>query len=353
MRILSECPIWLITAVMPGSSRKRHKREGTFLENVQDLLQILSSEIQEVKQCIKELQVAPTSNSGTFPYNDLTGSWDKLEPITSTQWYWPMLDSTWCSSFDSSHCAEGNNNEQTWNVLAQAFVPTDETVITRDVLLANLPSESNRDDDEDVVKAVFCHRDDDAEESTLQELLETSETGSHTDPDATQKLVLWRPGEKTIFEKPLLRDELLVEAATVIQRWFRGALVSSEPPDDDIEEYSATDSDADHHRDDNSVEAVSIRRAFFVSIASTNPGTIAQDSGEQWTHREILTWLSGTLDCTVDKADPISKVKAIWREWEKANSFFPHDIRTRIARTLDENLHEKGLPSLRELLDMI
>ena len=176
---------------------------------------------------------------------------------------------------------------------------------------------------------------------------------SHTDPDAIQKLVLWRPGEKTIFDKHLLRGELLVEAATMIQRWFRGVLVSSEPPDDDIEEIRATDSDVDHHRDDNSVEAVSIRRAFFVSTASTNPGTITQDNDEQWTHQEILTWLSGTLDCTVDEADPISKVKAIWREWEKANSFFPHHMRTRIVRTLDGKLHEKGFPSLRELLETI
>ena len=338
---------------MPGSSRKRHKREATFLENVQDLLRRLSSEIQEVKQCIKELQVAPASNSGTFPYNDLAGSCDKLEPITSTQWYWPMLDSTWCSSFDSSHCAEGNNNEQTWNVLAQAFIPADETVITRDALLANLPLESNRhDDDEDTIKVVFCNRHEDTEERIFQELVETRKS-SHTDPDAIQKLVLWRPGEKTIFDNHLLRGELLVEAATMIQRWFRGVLVSNDPPHDDIEEGSATDSDADHHRDDNSVEAVSIRRAFFASTASTNPGTITQDNDEQWTHQEILTWLSGTLDCTVDEADPISKVKAIWREWEKANSFFPHHMRTRIVRTLDGKLHEKGFPSLRELLETI
>jgi len=112
-------------------------------------------------------------------------------------------------------------------------------------------------------------------------------------------------------------------------------------------------SDGDHHHDDKSVDAVSIRRAFIVSIASIHPGLAAPDSDEHWSHVEILKWVSGTLDGIVDEDDRISSITTVWREWEKANPHFPQNKRTCIVKTIDERLHERGFPSLRELLDMI
>ena len=181
---------------------------------------------------------------------------------------------------------------------------------------------------------------------------------SHPKPDGIPKLLLWQPGDSTIFLNTPLKDELLAEAAITIQRWFRGTgcreletfdgehLTSSE-------ECSATGSDSGYDHDGNSIEAVSIRRAFFASIASANPGRSATDVVDPWTQEEIILWTSNTLNGIMDKDDRMASIKGLWREWEKANSHFLHHLRTRIVKTIDEGMHEQGFPSLRELLEVI
>ena len=71
------------------------------------------------------------------------------------------------------------------------------------------------------------------------------------------------------------------------------------------------------------------------------------------TQAEILEWVSDTLNRNIDGDDPMSSIQAVWREWEKANEHFPHQMRPRIVRTIDERFHEKGYPSLRELVARI
>jgi len=329
VRILSECPIWLTIAVMPGSSRRRHKREATFLESVQELLESLSSEIKEVKQCIKELQVAPTSYASTLPYNDFVGSWDDW-----SAWYSLGFDETFSCDGGAPVCSP----EATASPAADIQVLPRETLLAyqhvSDVPLASQRSKFNHDDD--IVDALFCRAGSFAslpaalpkrsgpergniehevpnvpvctgDDKAPEELVETI-TDSRTHRDGVSKLLLWRPSEKTIFMNSMLQDELLAEAATTIQRWFRGTCyrewehsdenqsVSSESADASLARDSATNGDGDHPHDDNSVEAVSIRRAFMVSTASTNPGVAAPDSDECWTLSEILIWVSETLN---------------------------------------------------------
>ena len=144
----------------------------------------------------------------------------------------------------------------------------------------------------------------------------------------------------------LLQDELRLEAATSIQWWFRRIAYMEWESSDDSPSSESSD-------DDNSADAVAIRRAFICSTASTNPGTAAPDSADRWSHTEILDWVSRTLHGTRDNDDRLSSIKAVWLEWEKANPFFPQHMRTRIVKTIDETMHEQGFPSLRELLDMI
>jgi len=192
--------------------------------------------------------------------------------------------------------------------------------------------------DDVLIDEIFCK---DREYSSLLATLPKSS-------ERISKLLLWQPGEKTIFMKPPLQDELLSEAVTTIQRWFRRIFYTEVESLDDNDLVSSVSSD-----DDNSAEAVAIRRAFICSTASTNPGIAAPENVDNWTNTEMLTWISDTLDGIMDEDDRLSSVKAFWRKWEKANSHFPKHMQTRIVKSIDERLHDRGFPLLRELLDMI
>ena len=105
---------------MPGSSRKRHKREDSFLESVRDLLRTLSQEVHEVKQSIEELKVRTPEWSNSFAtYGDDT-CWDDWHA-----WY-----------------SLGMEGEPSWDVgdsivqLLPVISETNETTLTKEILLA-------------------------------------------------------------------------------------------------------------------------------------------------------------------------------------------------------------------------
>merc|ERR1712217_835557 len=103
----------------------------------------------------------------------------------------------------------------------------------------------------------------------------------------------------------------------------------------------------------NSAESVAIRRAFMTSITSSAASARRDDDGivELWSQSEIIEWVSGVFDCHVDPHDRISSARNIWREWEKANQHFPHQLRVGIVKTIDDRLQGRGFPSLRQLLE--
>ena len=53
---------------MSPSRRERAKREGTFLEQVRNWMQLLSKEIDEVKMTVSEMRMAQEV-SGTYSFN--------------------------------------------------------------------------------------------------------------------------------------------------------------------------------------------------------------------------------------------------------------------------------------------
>ena len=174
------------------------------------------------------------------------------------------------------------------------------------------------------------------------------------------RMCKWQPATNDVFtvEGSSIFLDLQSEAAVTIQRWWRcefldSAEVPSDEAFDDKYESSYANSDDDHGSDDNSAEAVAIRRAFFVSIASTNTCKEEPHGSELWSQAEILKWVSDTLNRNIDGDEPLSSIKSVWREWETANEHFPHQMRTRIVRTIDERLHGRGFPSLRELVATI
>ena len=106
--------------------------------------------------------------------------------------------------------------------------------------------------------------------------------------------------------------------------------------------------------DDNSLEAVAVRRAFFTSINSTEATRSTEtNSKESWTYERILEWIDGTLDSAMKVSDMTNAAKMVWREWAEAEQHIPDQVRKGIVTRLDAKLSGHGFPSLRELLENI
>ena len=106
---------------MPGSSRKRHAREATFLESVREVLQSLSNDVREVKQCIKELQVPLTVYPDMFTYAGNASGWDDW-----SAWYGLGFDGE--LTYDAPDSAQGSQPALT--------SAANTTALTREAILA-------------------------------------------------------------------------------------------------------------------------------------------------------------------------------------------------------------------------
>ena len=106
------------------------------------------------------------------------------------------------------------------------------------------------------------------------------------------KLLQWQShagGEVFTNVDSTLHGELLKEAATRIQRWFRycAQCDASADEDDDADEEDSLDEVSD-----NSAEAVAVRCAFMASVESCAPSRA--DEGT-WTASQVLSWLDNAM----------------------------------------------------------
>ena len=49
-------------------------------------------------------------------------------------------------------------------------------------------------------------------------------------------------------------------------------------------------------------------------------------------------------------ADGVAAAKQIWQKWAEVEKHVPHIFRKGVVVAIDSKLHEKGYPSLRELV---
>ena len=90
---------------MSSSRRDRSKREGTFLEQVKNWMQFLSTEISEIKSTISELKVAQEdSTMYRFRAQDVCSFHfpDVDQLVYNNDWY--NLDDTGYSYFENAAC---------------------------------------------------------------------------------------------------------------------------------------------------------------------------------------------------------------------------------------------------------
>lgn len=105
-----------------NTRRHRARREAFFLESVRDILQTLSSEISEVKACIKELQASRNIQPMQSFAGMSDGTWDN--------WMWyPSECSSWGHGVD----------EQLTSTVTSPPVPIYTDVLSRETLLAYRP----------------------------------------------------------------------------------------------------------------------------------------------------------------------------------------------------------------------
>ena len=168
---------------------------------------------------------------------------------------------------------------------------------------------------------------------------------------------LWVAGDKDVFNEPgsAMEQELKEEAATTLQKFWRRLSIASSSLDSDSAQSSAageTDDGSEHGScDDNSAEAVAVRRAFMTSVASAThtPPSLYVET-ETWSFEQILAWLDPALELANATEDSKSGAKAFWSEWSKIEYHVPGNMRTKIVNFIDERLHLKGFPSLRDLV---
>ena len=102
---------------------------------------------------------------------------------------------------------------------------------------------------------------------------------------------------------------------------------------------------------DNSAEAVAVRRAFLASVHSSAPHVAgSQDDEVTWTGDQILSWITEAMDRAVAADDRRKGVKNLWLEWSRIDHFLPQSHRQQIVRRLDQKLMENDYPGLRSMM---
>ena len=102
---------------------------------------------------------------------------------------------------------------------------------------------------------------------------------------------------------------------------------------------------------DNSAEAVAVRRAFLASVHSSAPHVAgSQDDEVTWTGDQILSWITEAMDLAVAADDRRKRVKNLWLDWSRLDHFLPQSHRQQIVRRLDQKLMENDYPGLRSMM---
>ena len=143
------------------------------------------------------------------------------------------------------------------------------------------------------------------------------------------------PSTQDVFGpgKPPLLEALRNEAALLIQHTWRSQASNSEvyggTTDVELQSLSQEEeSDGGDSMDDNSPEAVAVRRAFFTSIRSNVPG--AQNdctSGKGRTYARILRWVDSVISSALETSDKSMAMKSICREWAATEQHILMNIR--------------------------
>ena len=115
----------LLCCEMGKSRNERSKNEGTFLENVKVTLSLLHQEVLIVKANIEELRVHSSSGVANDTLNIPHLHWPHFSAWDDPS-YWM---SSWCTQY-------ADDNQKSWNVLAQEFSPSS-MVLDRSSLLAH------------------------------------------------------------------------------------------------------------------------------------------------------------------------------------------------------------------------
>lgn len=115
---------------------------------------------------------------------------------------------------------------------------------------------------------------------------------------------------------------------------------------------SAGDSEQED-MDHNNEEALAVRRAFMDSVEHIgHTSTRVPSSPEFWGPEQINSWVVDRLNVTIEAEDRTSAARALWCEWERVKPSIQRDVRRGIVEMVDNKLHGRGFPSLRELVYM-
>lgn len=338
---------------MGASRNQRSKKEATFLESVRESLHHLQDEIKGIRAIVEDLK----------PFPAVRNVQPEFSQVPYDLWHacsWNDF-SAW-QSLDFGDCASTLN---AWNPNAKEFEPhpdhsvdklsKSEVLLFRDTLVGGhalgthctlLPSAHQPHD---------CALE--VTDYTCKDLIDVCFSADLLDEFGG---MTWQPSKSDMFgEGSPLKDELRIEAAIVIQRWFRcdqslAAHESRQSSSEGLVEGDDTDNDGNgkiDEGDDNSAEAVAVRRAFMASIASTTHTAITpQMDSETWTFEQILEWFNAALDEANAIDDRASGAEVLWTRWSEIEHHVPRHLKTKIVKFIDEGLHSKGFPSLRELV---
>ena len=101
----------------------------------------------------------------------------------------------------------------------------------------------------------------------------------------------------------------------------------------DLEDSSQEASDDGQN---NSAEAVAVRRAFLASVMSgAHSFTGSQHDKGKWTGDHILSWLTGAMELAVAVDDRQKGAQTLWLVW---------------VQRLDQNMIENGYLGLRSMM---
>ena len=181
-------------------------------------------------------------------------------------------------------------------------------------------------------------------------------------------LLLWRTSSKATFikENTATHSELREYAVTRIQPFWRfstctsdseqGHSTSNEQCDDDDDDET---NDGEEGSDDNSSEAVAVRLALmastvsFHSSSSSSSASCEEDDVDIWPYERILKWVADTIDAIAGESDRTKGANMFWKEWQATAKHIPASARRKFVGAMDEILHAKGFPSLRELVQIL
>lgn len=197
---------------MTGSRKERQRKEGTFLEFVKSALEDLTREMVEIKRCIKDLQASQASCcAGPYDGNAIT-YWDDWQA-------WHSLGFDGLAGMATSGIFQQPEN---WRDA--------ETTIDRTSMLM-YRSSSNTEPDETLPQSA-SDPDIAAAQHSHDEIVATPFCPGEA-PSKGTELLGWRPSVTDMFrEGSPLGIELLSEAASAIQEWYRNLDASPIQEDD-------------------------------------------------------------------------------------------------------------------------